>query len=181
MKAVLGGVCLLVLAGTGLAHRLDEYLQATRIAVSSSRIELAFALTPGVAVAGQVLPHLDGNRDGQVSTAEARAYARRFLQDLVIGLDGKPVTLEAPEVAVPDLAELREGVGVIRIRTALAMGSLASGGHSLTLTNRHLPGLSVHLVNALQPYDPAVHLGRQLRDELQTGYRLDFQVGPGAR
>ncbi len=53
---------------------------------------------------------------------------------------------------------------------------LVAGSHQLTLTNAHLPSLSVYLVNALVPADGAVKITGQTRDELQKGYRLDFAV-----
>ena len=44
------------LATPAFAHRLDEYLQATTIAVEKDRLVLQLRLTPGVAVAAQVSP-----------------------------------------------------------------------------------------------------------------------------
>ena len=55
MKPVLLGCLLFVLATHALAHRLDEYLQATRISVATNRIDLSIDLTPGVAVAAAVM------------------------------------------------------------------------------------------------------------------------------
>ena len=47
------------------AHRLDEYLQATTIAVEKDHLVLQLRLTPGVAVARQVLASLDANGDAR--------------------------------------------------------------------------------------------------------------------
>jgi hypothetical protein len=33
-------------------------------------------------------------------------------------------------------------------------------------------------VNALVPTDPAIHISKQMRDELQKNYRLEFSVTP---
>ena len=44
-------VVLLVFPATMLAHRLDEYLQATRLSLALDRIVLKADLTPGVDVA----------------------------------------------------------------------------------------------------------------------------------
>jgi hypothetical protein len=57
--------------------------------VATNRIELSIELTPGVAVADQVLAVIDKNRDGRVSSEEAGAYAQRVLKDIQIKLDEK--------------------------------------------------------------------------------------------
>src|SRR5579859_4000887 len=44
-------LALLVAPGTGLAHRLDEYLQATLVTIEPGEIRLQINFTPGVAVA----------------------------------------------------------------------------------------------------------------------------------
>jgi hypothetical protein len=176
MRAALLAGCLSLAASEGFAHRLDEYLQATRIAVATNRIDLTFELTPGVAVAGQVIERLDQNRDGRVSRDEGSAYAQQFLKDLTIGLDGKVVALSVTAVSVPGVQEIRSGTGVIQIRTTSSAGPLGVGGHTFNLTNRHLPAISVYLVNALQSRDPAVEIGKQTRDELQKEYQLEFRV-----
>ena len=176
MRAALLGCCLFGVTSTSFAHRLDEYLQATRIAVATNRIVLAFELTPGVAVAGQVLKLIDQDHDGRVSADEESAYARRFLTDLNISLDGKVVALSVTAVSFPAVQEMRNGTGVIRIRTTSAVDSLSVGGHALRLANGHLPAISAYLVNALQSRDPAVEIGKQTRDELQKEYRLEFRV-----
>jgi hypothetical protein len=69
-------VALTMLASVpALAHRRDEYLQAARIAVEPSRIAIELDITPGMAMAPAVVALLDGDRDGQISEREARAYA----------------------------------------------------------------------------------------------------------
>ena len=62
--ALLLSCCLIVVADDSFAHRLDEYLQATRISITTNRIDLTFELTPGVAIAAQVLELIDSDRDG---------------------------------------------------------------------------------------------------------------------
>lgn len=178
MRAVLVGCCLLALASDGFAHRVDEYLQATRIAVATNRIDLTFDLTPGIAVAGQLLNLIDRNNDGRISDDEGGVYARRFLKDLRVAVDGKIVSLKETLVSFPRVPEMRSGTGVIRIRATSAVGPLTAGSHALSLTNAHLRSISVYLVNALRSTDPAVEIGRQIRDESQKDYRLEFRVRP---
>jgi hypothetical protein len=178
MRAALLGCCLVVVGGDAFAHRLDEYLQATRIAVASNRIDVAFDLTPGVAVANQVLELIDQNGDGRISDPENKSYAHRFLKDLKAGLDGKAVALKVFSVSFPSVPEIRNGTGVIQIRAALAVRKLDAGDHFFTLTNGHLPNLSAYLANALRSSNPRVEIGKQTRDELQREYRLEFRVRP---
>jgi len=178
MKAALLGCFWFMVASEAFAHRLDEYLQAARIAVATNRIDLTFELTPGVAVAAKVLERIDPNHDGRISDDEGGAYAQQFLKDLNIGVDGKSVTMNVMSVSLPLVQDVRSGTGGIRIQATLAVGSLGAGSHALTLTNGHLPAISVYLVNALRSNDPAVEIGKQTRDELQRSYRLEFRVRP---
>src|SRR5215210_2258008 len=43
------------------AHRLDEYLQATRLAIEPDRVEIALDLTPGIAVAESIVAEIDAD------------------------------------------------------------------------------------------------------------------------
>jgi hypothetical protein len=178
MKARLMSCLLLVFATAALAHRLDEYLQATRIAIAINRIDFSIDLTPGVAVADQVLAMVDNDRDGRVSKEEVAAYAQCVLKDIQVGLDDKTFSLSLVDFSFPALQEVKEGVGVIRIKATAPFGQLSVGKHALSLTNAHLPAISVYLVNALVPKDPAIKIASQKRDELQRSYRLEFGVNP---
>ncbi len=169
--------CLLVaLATDATAHRLDEYLQATRVAVATNRVDLSIDLTPGVSVADQLLLVIDQNQDGRVSKEEGSAYAQRVLEDIQVGLDGKTLAPHLLETSFPKLAEIKSGHGVLRIKATASVGPLTAGPHAFSLTNAHLPAISVYLVNALVPNDPAIKIGQQTRDELQKEYRLEFVV-----
>ncbi len=178
MKLNLLGCSLLLLASDASAHRLDEYLQATRVLVAANRVELSIDLTPGVAVADQVLAVIDQDRDGQVSGDEYTAYARRVLKDIRIGLDGKVLAPSLMDASFPALHEVKAGLGVIRIKATAPIGQLSAGSHAFSLTNAHLPAFSVYLVNALVPKDAAIKVAKQTRDELQKAYRLEFAVNP---
>src|SRR5215468_9979956 len=77
----------LVLPSIGLAHRLDEYLQATLVSIEPGEVHLQINLTPGVAVAEEVLALIDRDRNGTISTNEAAAYGELVKRDLVVRLD----------------------------------------------------------------------------------------------
>ncbi len=171
--------CLLVaLATNALAHRLDEYLQAIRINIATNRLDVSVELTPGVSIVDQLMAVLDPDRDGQISEKEASEYAERVLKDVAFGLDEKACALRLVDSAFPKLAEIKSGHGVIRLKATASVTPLTAGRHVLVLTNAHLPAISVYLVNALVPKDPAMKLGKQTRDELQKTYRLEFEVKP---
>lgn len=169
---------MLVLATDASAHRLDEYLQATRVSVATNRIDLSIDLTPGVAIVDQLLAVIDKDRDGLVSKEEVAAYAQGVLKDIRIGLDEKVLSLSLVDTSFPALHEAKGGLGVIRIKATAPIGQLAAGKHVFSLTNAHLPAISVYLVNGLVPKDRAIKITKQTRDELQKNYRLEFGVSP---
>ena len=84
-------VCTLVLlAATPVgAHRLDEYLQATTIAVEKGRVQAEIRLVPGVAVFPIVFAGIDSDSDGVMSAAEQRAYAQWVLHEVSLSTEGK--------------------------------------------------------------------------------------------
>lgn len=172
--ALIAGFILLTTAAW--AHRLDEYLQATRVSLASNRVEIAIALTPGVAVANKVLAAIDQNRDGQISESERAKYAQRVLRDLRVHLDRRALDLRLVDQSCPLVSEMKEGVGVIKIRAAADNIALAPGGHQLRLRNAHLPAVSVYLANAVLPADPSIRVLKQARDRKQRDYRLSFEL-----
>lgn len=176
MKPVLVSWLVLALAANAFAHRLDEYLQATRIAVAANQIDLSIDLTPGAAVADQLLRLIDKDHDGQISQGERSEYAQNFLKDIQLKLDEKPLTLNLVAISFPKPFEVRSGVGVIRVRANASIDPLAIGNHTLSLSNGHLPAISAYLVNALKPKDSTIQVSKQTRDELQQNYRLSFDV-----
>ena len=76
------------------AHRDDQYLQATLVAVEPSGVRLQINLTPGVAVAEQVLAQIDRDRDGAIAKNEAAAYAKLLKRDLTLRVDGRKLELK---------------------------------------------------------------------------------------
>jgi hypothetical protein len=155
------------------AHRLDEYLQATTFMVGKDRVRAQIRLAPGVAVLPEVLARIDANADGVLSPDEQRAYAERVLGDLSLAVDGAAVRPRLVSVSVAELALFRDGMGDVVIDFE---ADVPPGGASrrLTFENRHLPRISVYLVNALVPRDPDVDIVAQRRNYEQSTYRLDY-------
>ena len=171
----------LALPFTGHAHRLDEYLQATLVNIQPSEITFQINLTPGVAVADKVLAKIDTDADGTISTNELIAYAGFLKRQLVAQLDGHNLALNLTGSSIPEVAELRSGWGIIKIEFSATSVSLAPGPHKLVFKNRHLPGLSVYLINAAQPKSDRVRIVRQKRNSEQSKGEIDIVVSPPAR
>ena len=99
MRARVALTVLLVCAAiprTADAHRLDEYLQATRISIAADRINVEINLTPGAAVADDVFAAIDTDRNETISPAEGSAYVESFVRSLSLNIDGvlRPLSLD---------------------------------------------------------------------------------------
>ena len=164
------------LAGGASAHRLDEYLQATLIGVTRDGVDVEIGLTPGVAVLPAVMAAIDRNRDGRISPEEERAYAGDVLTDVELEVDGKPVPLRLIDSRFPTVQAMREGLGTIRLNLRADRA-----GHELRFENRHLPRVSVYLVNCLASQGKSLLVGRPERDQAQRSIRFaySFAEPPG--
>lgn len=156
------------------AHRLDEYLQATLVSIEPGEIRLEINLTPGVAIAGQVLALIDRDHDGVISTNEAAAYAGLLKRDLRVLLDHREIYLNLTAINFPAPAELRTGWGIIQIEFRGKLGLLVAGSHRIAIENRHLPALSVYLLNAALSKSADIHIARQSRNDTQGAGEIEF-------
>jgi hypothetical protein len=167
-------ILLLAVPSAALAHRLDEYLQATLVSIEPGDVRLQMNFTPGVAVADRVLARIDTNHDGIISANEAKAYGELVRNHLLVRLDGRKLVLKLATSGFPAVTELRSGWGIIQIEFTADIGSLSPGRHKLSLENRHLPGLSVYLLNAAQPKSAQVQITRQMRNKHQSRGSIEF-------
>jgi hypothetical protein len=158
------------------AHRVDEYLQATRLSIDLERVDLEIDLTAGVALASKVFGWIDTNRDGEISDAEGQAYARQMLRSVVLKVDGWPVPIQLVEASFPELRDMNLGVGAVRLRATAQVPPASAGRHQVSFLNTHRSESSVYLVNALVPANPRLHIGDQHRDIAQHGLTLDYTV-----
>lgn len=167
-------LALLSLPSAVFAHRDDEYLQATLVVIEPGEVRLQINLTPGIAVAEQVIARIDRDRDGVISKNEATAYAESLKRDLTLRIDGRKLELKltASEFVPPE--ELRTGSGIIQMEFTASFGPLAAGPHRLTLENRHLPRMSVYLINAARPKFATIEITRQNRNENQSAGEVEF-------
>lgn len=171
-------LALLALPSAVFAHRLDEYLQATLVAIDPGGFRVLINLTPGVAVAERVLALIDRDRDGVISTKEAAAYADLLIRELELRLDRRNLELKLTASNFPDPTELLTGSGIIQLEFSVTTGVLAAGRHELTLENRHLPAASVYLFNATRPAAASVKIAGQKRNENQSRGEIAFDFHP---
>ena len=130
-------------------------------------------LTPGIAVSSTVLANIDNNADSVISEPEKRAYAERVLADLSLTVDGAGLTPRLVSVDFPEVEEMKEGLGEIRIAFTAA---LPAGGRNrrLVFENHHQSQIAVYLVNCLTPHDRNIRVIAQNRNEEQSFYQLDY-------
>jgi len=167
--------CALVLltAAPAGAHRLDEYLQATTIAVEKGRVEAEIRLAPGIAVFPIVFADIDGDSDGVASAAEQQTYAQRVLGDLSLSAEGRRLPLRLVSSTFAPKALLQEGRGEIQLRFEADVPGTAAK-RRLTFENHHQSRIGVYLVNGLIPRDPDIQLIAQQRNQDQSFYQLDY-------
>ena len=159
----------------GEAHRLDEYLQAARLSLVREGAALELDLTPGVAVASEIIATIDRDADAAISPEEARAYGQAVMADVRLTLDGHPVDVRLDRVEIPSAADLRAGLGTIAVRASGSADRLGAGRHSLHFQNNHHPGGAAYLINALAPDDPAIRVVGQRRDPIQREGRIEYR------
>lgn len=161
---------------TTSAHVLDQYLQVTQIALAPDGMRVVLRLVPGVQVADRIYTLIDTDGNGQITTAEGQAYARRVLQDIALSVNGVNTSLSLSDIQFPTQQEMREGLGTIRLTFVAAVTLATADQQQLYFRNNHQPELGVYLVNALVPTTREIKIGGQERDPLQREMRLRFHV-----
>jgi hypothetical protein len=180
-RALLTAVLTIAAAGLAVpadAHRLDEYLQATRVEIAANEVAIELDLTPGANIAERITGWIDTNRDGRVSPDESAAYGRQVLGALALSLDDKAVALKLIDFHAPDPGEMRLGIGRFRLRAAATLIG-AAGRHQLTVVNRHHPESSIYAANALVPDDRGIRILAQHRPRDQHALTIDYDVAGG--
>ena len=171
--AVLG-----VLLGASIeAHRLDEYLQAARVDLDLTRVEVRLALTPGVDVADAIVREIDVDRDGVLSQREQTAYVSCVLGDVHVDVDGRGVQLHSTSAQFPAATDLRGGEGTITIRADAGIPPLRPGAHRVSVRNAYHAEIGAYLSNALVPQTRQIAVKAQQRNADQSELAIDYVVG----
>jgi hypothetical protein len=170
-----------VLTGGVSAHRLDECLQAARIAIAPDHVALELDVTPGAAVAETLIADIDRDGDGDLSSAEQDAYVRQVLGSIDLAVDDRRLAVRNSSGNFPDVAALRRGEGTIALRSDARVPNLPAGAHRVQFRNRYRSDVSVDLANALVPESDRVAVLAQHRAadqrELTIDYRVDAKPG----
>jgi hypothetical protein len=167
------------LPATLTAHRLDEYLQASRLSLLTDGVGVEVDLTPGSSVAAEVSAQIDTDGDRQLTAVEVERYARGVLADLVLEANEDAVSLRLTGVQAPPVDEMMAGLGTIRITAIGDRPGIGHGRVRLHYRNNHQGPSSVYLVNALVPRDGGVRVTAQTRDAHQQEIALEFEA-PGS-
>ena len=158
------------------AHRLDELLQAARIAIEPDRLCLELSLTPGIAVAAGVVREIDRDRNGVLSSEEQQAYARQVVSAMALRIDDDPLSLDLTMSAFPRVSAIHGGDAPITIHSEAVVPSLAPGRHRIFFRNQNAPATSVYLANALVPESDDIAVTGQERDGDQRELTINFVV-----
>lgn len=165
---------MVLLAPNAPCHQLDECLQSTLVSIEPNGINLSIHLTPGIAIANQVLTRIDPNHDGIISTNEANAYIAQFEHDFAVTLNHQPVSLNLTAFDFPEMSELTNGFGMIQFDFSIPSPDLQPGQNQLTIENHHLPEFSAYLANAAQPKSAAIQIISQNRNQTQSTTTIVF-------
>ena len=173
-SCVIALTLVLVAGRSTSAHRMDEYLQATRLSIDAERLQIALDLTPGIAVAERVVSDVDNDANKMISAGEAQIYYGRVLSAIAVELDGRPLVLELSEGTLPDVDAMRRGEGTIRIHATAPLAQLGEGTHHLRYRNSHHSDIGVYLANVLVPSSDRVSITRQQRDVEQRELTVEY-------
>ena len=154
-------------------HALDAYLQAAIFSVRKDRIDLSMRLVPGVAILPQIMTLVDTDGDGAISPLEARAYALRLSQELIVDVDGHRLSLHPVSATASPALLFQDGLGEIRADFRIDVPP-RQGDRRLRFVNRHQGRISAYLVNAEVPRDSDINLVAQQRSADQSTYALDY-------
>jgi hypothetical protein len=177
LAVTIGFLCVwLAMPMKATAHRLDEYLQATRLSIERDHVELEIDLTAGMNVATQVFGLIDTDHDGQISTAEGEAYAQSVLRSVALSVDGRAVSMKVLDSRFPEFQDMTAGIGTARLSVSAAFPSAGSGRHQIYFRNTHQTEIGVYLVNALIPADKQIQITGQRRDYLQHELTIEYEV-----
>jgi hypothetical protein len=162
------------------AHRKDEYLQAARLGIDPDRVQIELDLTPGIAVAEEVLAAIDLNRDGALSPSERAAYVGTVLRGITLDVDGRPLRSRVIGSEFPATEAVRRGEGTIRLRIAAVLPSLEPGVHRVRYGNAYRSDVGAYLANALVPAGDRIVVTDQQRDVDQRELRVAYRLRPAS-
>lgn len=160
--------------GWGMAHPVDELVQAAYINLEPQQVTLELDLTPGEKVGGAMLKLLDTNQNGQLEETEGKDYAHSLLSQLSLKLDGQPINWKFQSMALPQAKVMVLGGGTMRL-IAQADLDAPAGPHTLEFANHHAPLKSAYLANVFVQ-TTGLEVSRQQRNPDQSQYQVEYIV-----
>jgi hypothetical protein len=179
--SLLGLAGALLAAAGASAHRREDYLQAARVGLEPEGVLITLAVTPGVAVAEELIEALDRDRDGASSARERETFAALVVSALRVELDGRPLTLHVVSSDAPELAAFRRGEGAFRLTLRARVPRVADGPHRLLFRNAYLAGHGAYLANALVPESAEVTVTAQHRTVDQSALTIEYTISDARR
>jgi hypothetical protein len=76
----------------------------------------------------------------------------------------------------PQLVEMRNGEGIIRLRASAKIPQSSTGPHRLAFANTYRSDIGVYLINALIPSDERIRITSQSRDTLQNEFKMEYKI-----
>ena len=136
LRTTLVGAALSTLATIGAPQGPKQLYQLDSIEVYRNGVDLDWYVMPGADLAADAFDRIDANRDGVISEAEGKAYARRAFRDITLTVDGKPRTLLVRHVSISDRKQMLTGAGSIDYLVYVVLPERL-GRHTLVFENRH--------------------------------------------
>jgi len=133
-------------------------------------------LTPGVAVAPDVVPTIDADHDGALSASEQAAYSVQVQRGLSLSMNDAPLPLRVLETRYPTVSAMTKGSGTIALTFEASLSPSVRSG-TLRFVNHHASATASYLVNCLMPRDSEVHVLSQSRSHDQASYQIELALG----
>src|SRR5262249_29692994 len=106
------------------------------------------------------------------------AYARAFINSLALSVDGRPLVVTLSDMRFPEIQEMAQGVGTIRLLASAVFPSVSRGSHRIYYRNAHQSEIGAYLVNVLVPSDKQIEIETQQRDYTQHEMTVEYRVIP---
>src|SRR5262249_18010183 len=93
-------------------------------------------------------------------------------------VDGRPLVVTLSDTRFPEIQEMAEGVGTIRLLASAAFPASSRGRHRIYYRNAHQSEIGAYLVNVLVPSDKQIEIDTQQRDYTQHEMTVEYRVIP---
>jgi hypothetical protein len=137
---------LLIIPGWATAHPVDELVQSAYLTLTPGAVMVEVNLTIGPQVAGPIIALLDADGTGDISAAEADAFAQTLLAQTMLQLDGQAMDWQLDDVIAPSLGFLATGNAILTIRASAPRPDVI-GPHVLHYDAGFAPATTLHMAN----------------------------------